>query len=390
MTISLMVLAVLLPYSLGVIGPAVTRDLDIADSDYGLITGAVYLVAGLSAGWFGRISDRLDLRLALVAAFAVCAVSFASFSAVTALVPAVLLAALGGCVLAVSNPISNLLVVRAFPPRHWGTLIGWKQSGVPIAAILSGLAVAPAAQLIGWRETLLAMTVIPVVLLALSLKRVVSAPVPAPTPAVAARGLTPSRPLKLGFLVIFSLLMGAGNGIITSYYVLYARSEIGASTMQAAAIVAVLGVVGTVVRVLGARILAGWTLEGVLASLAVVGMLSSACVIAAPLAGVWLMYLGAVLAGAGALGWLAFAMMALASRSPSSELGRASGRVSQAFYIGLLAGPPLAGATLALTDDYTTMWLMQGVFYALAATVSLIARARSKFSLDMADANTHP
>jgi hypothetical protein len=36
------------------------------------------------------------------------------------------------------------------------------------------------------------------------------------------------------------------------------------------------------------------------------------------------------------------------------------------------------------------MWLMQGVFYALAATVSLIARARSKFSLDMADANTHP
>lgn len=375
-TISLMVLAVFLPYSLGILAPAIIRDLDIADAEFGLITGAVYLVAGLSAGWFGRVSDRLDLRTALIAAFAICAIGFASFSLVNALVPAILLAALGGCVLAVSNPISNLLVVRAFPAHRWGTLIGWKQSGVPIAAIISGLAIAPLAEAVGWRTTLLFMTLVPLGVLLLCLKRVenYAAPIASETKSPKA----PPLPVNFGFLITFSLLMGVGNGIITSYYVLYARTQIDASPLDAAAIVVVLGVVGTVVRVFGARVLVVMRLEAALACLASIGTLSSLCVIAAAHAGIWLMYLGAVLAGAGALGWLTFAMMALATQTPSGGLGRASGYLSQTFYIGLLLGPPLAGSMLAISGGYMAMWLTQGAFYAIAVAASLVTWARTR------------
>lgn len=372
--ISLMVLAVLLPYSLGVLAPAITRDLQIADSQFGLITGAVYLVAGLAAGWFGQISDRLDLRIVLVVAFALCTFSLASFSIVTSLVPAILLAAVGGCVLAVSNPISNLVVVRAFPPSRWGTLIGWKQSGVPIAAIVSGLGIAPLSELIGWRTSLLLVSALPLVFLALSLKRIPDHTVSSGASPWGAGGLTRSdRPVNLGFLLIFSLLMGIGNGIITSYYVLYARTEVGASPTESAVVVVILGVIGTVVRILGGRLLSLFSLEVLLAALASIGILSSLSVIAAAQMGVWLMYLGAVLAGTGALGWLTLAMMALASRPISSGLGHASGRVSQAFYVGLVIGPPVAGGVLALTGAYTSMWISQGLFYAIAAGASLIA-----------------
>jgi predicted MFS family arabinose efflux permease len=369
-----MVLAVLLPYSLGVIAPAITRDLQIADSQFGLITGSVYLVAGLAAGWFGQISDRLDLRIVLVAAFALCTFSLASFSVVTSLVPAILLAAVGGCVLAVSNPISNLVVVRAFPPNRWGTLIGWKQSGVPIAAIVSGLGIAPLAELIGWRTSLLLVSALPLVALAFSLKRIPDHTLSASaSPAGAGHRTRPGRPVNLVFLLIFSLLMGIGNGIITSYYVLYARIEVGASPTESAAVVVILGVVGTVVRVLGGRLLSLFRLEILLAALASIGIFSSLCVIAAAHMGLWLMYLGAVLAGTGALGWLTLAMMALASRPASSGLGQASGRVSQAFYVGLVTGPPLAGGVLALTGAYTSIWISQGFFYAIAVGASLVA-----------------
>lgn len=362
--VGMMVLAALVPYGLGALAPQVTRGLQISDAQFGLVVGAVYLVAAVAAGALGSWVDRVGLRRLTVLSFVACAMSFAGLSISRGLWDALGWALLGGFVLAVSNPITNLVVVRGFRPESWASVIGWKQSGVPIAALISGAVLGPLGSASGWRASLALAALAPLVLVIVAARAL-------PSGRVAEVSSGPARvqgTVKLGPLVAFALVMGIGNGIITSYYVLYTQAATGASATQAGMIMTVVGVAGTATRVLAVRWFGGVPYYRVLTGLAVVSVASSSCVLLVAHAGLWLMVVAAVLAGAGALGWLAFAMLALAERVPRAELGRTSGVISQVFYVGLMSGPPLGALVLSLSS-YTGVWLAQACLYVIGAIV---------------------
>ncbi|WP_327287072.1 MFS transporter [Streptomyces sp. NBC_01198] len=363
-------LSMFILYTIGSLAPFVIADLHITKSELGLLTSAAFGTATVLSLFAGHFTDTFGARRAFILLSALIAVDFALVAAghtYWLLLIAVLIA---GIPQSLSNPSTNKLIAAHVPPAKRAFAIGVKQSGVPLAALIAGLALPSLARATSWRTAVL--LVVPIAaaasLAAVALPRDQAGPpgkafaLPAP----------PNRATQ--WLMGYSLFIGAGLASLNTYLALYAHERLGLSSTEAGALISAIGVSGVASRLLWSRYANRMTdIPKSLLVLALTAIVFAALIPAAT-SGHWLVWAGAVGLGGSAAAANAVTMVAVTQGSGFGRTGHASGLVSMGFFAGFVLGPSAFGLLSDGRGGYRAGWILVAAEFALAVVAVWIGR----------------
>jgi MFS transporter, ACS family, hexuronate transporter len=345
--------------------PFLLDSLALSRVQVGLCLPAVYLggvVMALPAGW---LTDRLGVRLALglgqllVGAMIALAASSSSLAGLLALL------VFGGFGFSVLNPATGRAVVDWFPPRERGIAMGIKQTGLTLGGLAAALALPPIALAWSWRHAL--ATAGALSLLSAALVSIFYAP---GATRAAGRKEEGPRLAELGaflrhrpILVVFGcgLALSIGQSSLLAYLVLFTKETFAVSAVTAAQFLALAQVGGTLSRVawgvVSDRSFGGRRRPGVVVC-AAIGAVAYAALALGDLLPIWLMVPLALVAGAGAFGWVGLYFALVAEIGGPRYAGLLTGAATACSWSGTLIGPPLFGVVLEITGSYTLPWLI--------------------------------
>jgi predicted MFS family arabinose efflux permease len=385
-----MMSASLVQFTIGALAPLILVDLGISRARLGVLLSAYYLTAAATSAGFGKLIGGIGGRagLRIVASLAVTACLAVSVAHDQLVLGAGLL--LAGLAVAAANPATNLAIAQ-LPPPH-GVLVGVKQSGFQFAAVVAGSVMPLIAGQYGWRAAFLveaAMGAI-VLLTLITWRRLLAQPTPHPPVAeevASTRGI--------GTLAAYAYLMGIGTANAGVYLALFAHQRLAFSAQTAGAVVLVLGLASVSARI-------GWNLlvervhhrwadqRSVLIMIAVIAIGSTGTIAASAWWGATLLWAGALGIGLSASAWNGVVMLGLVSRDTAPRaLGKSSGQVQGAFFLGLATGPPVFGLLVDGTGHYGFGWLWSAVSFGAALVVALRLVAPT-LSYDLDTTSTHP
>lgn len=365
------IVGVLPVFLAGGVAVQIQRDLGIGESVFGLAIATFFLSAALASGPMGRLTERLgparSLRVATAANVVVLAVIAAGSRRWWVLL---LLLAAGGTVNGLTQPAANLALARAFVDRPKGLAFGVKQSAVPAATLLAGLAVPAVALTLGWRwafglGAVLGAMAFPVV------PRAIEAPaaVPGREPESAGTDAT------LRTLVWLAVGIGLGATAANALGSFLVASCVHAGIDNGLA--GVLLVAGSAAG-LATRLGMGWLADRrdgghlrVVAAMLVVGTVGYALLATGTR---WGSMVAAPLAFAAGWGWPGLFNLAVVRASPRAP-GAATGVTQTGTYFGAGGGPLLFGV-LAEHASYTVAWTVSGAFALAGAAVLVVATRR--------------
>ena len=345
--------------------PFLLESLALSRVQVGLCLPAVYLggvLMALPAGW---LTDRLGVRLTLglgqllVGAMITLAASSTNLAGLLALL------VLGGFGFSVLNPATGKAVVDWFPPRERGIAMGIKQTGLTLGGLAAALALPPVALAWSWRHAL--ATAGALSLLSAALVSILYRPSP-----TSAQGRADGGPqlAELGMflrrapvLVVFGcgLALSIAQSSLLAYFVLFTKETFAVSAVTAAQFLALAQVGGTVSRVawgvVSDRSFGGRRRPGVVAS-AAIGAVTYATFALGAVLPIWLMVPLALVAGAGAFGWVGLYFALVAELGGPRYAGLLTGAATACAWSGTLIGPPIFGVILEMTGSYTLPWLI--------------------------------
>ena len=146
--------SVLPGFLVGALALQIRSDLDVRVEAVAAGVSVFFLAGALSAGWGGRLADHIGAARAMrhcVLVTAACLLAGALLAqSLFVLLP---LLAVAGVANAVCQPAINLYVSEEIAPDRQGLGFGIKQSGIPAAILVSGLALPVLAIPLGWRVT---------------------------------------------------------------------------------------------------------------------------------------------------------------------------------------------------------------------------------------------
>jgi predicted MFS family arabinose efflux permease len=127
------------------------RALSIEASGIGLLVAASFGAAAASSAVLGRVAERIG-PIAALRTSAACSATVMALLAVVGASWRVFAVgmALSGCANALAQPSANLLVARGVPERRHGVAFAVKQSAIPTATLLGGVAVPLLTLTMGW------------------------------------------------------------------------------------------------------------------------------------------------------------------------------------------------------------------------------------------------
>jgi MFS family permease len=360
--------------SVAPLSPFLLDALDLGRAQVGLFLPAVYLggvLMSLPAGW---LTDRLGVRLTLgggllVVGALVVAAAFAQN--LPTMLGALVVAGFGFSVL---NPSTGKAVLEWFPPRGRGLAMGIKQTGLTLGGFTAALTLPPIALAFGWRHALATAGALSVVaaVLVLAVYRTPGSPAAArPTswPRLAELGVFMRRP---GVIVVFAsgLALSTAQSSVLAYLALYAKETFALSAVAAGQVLALAQLGGTGSRLawgaISDRFFGGRRRPGVVAS-ALLGAVTYALLAlgaALPTAAVIPL---AVLAGAGAFGWVGLYFALVAEIGGARYAGLLTGVAVAFAWSGVLVGPPVFGLLLQSTGSYVWPWLTLALVAVLVA-----------------------
>lgn len=399
----------LMNYGLSATSPLIIEDLQISESQFGLLATIVFFTAALSAAWLGRLSDKVSAWMQMLIIFGGTALALL----VMALAPnyswLLVAVALAGPAQAISNPTTNRLIIHHVPAQKRPGWIGVKQSGVQGSQLFSGLFFPAAALYIGWQGAAGVAAAIAVGLLLWGLKLLPVEPKPAarsrnddggagrgqradreanpaarpaagPSPATGTAAAAGSKrlPAAVWVFAAYAFLSGAGTQATNVYLPLFAQRELDYSLVLAGITAAVSGVVGVMSRIGWGRQMArgvpAFSLLFMLALGAVLGAVM--LLLAGLLRNDVMLWAGVVLHGAMVLGVNVIVMAGVMKSVPAARVGAASGVASLGMYFGFALGPLTMGLLLERTGAFAGGWLFVGAGYVVCAVLALVARRR--------------
>lgn len=350
--VSVTIVGVLPAFLVGALAVQLRADLGIGLAAVGLATAALFAVSGALARPFGGLVQRIGSRRGLVLA---ALLSTASLCGV-GLAPSypVLLAALvvGGVGNSIAQPAANLSLSELVAEGRWGFAFGIKQSSIPAATLLGGLAVPGIALTVGWRWALGVAA-----LLALAIAAWTARSGPNLQARLRTRGGDADRGLPRGALLVLTVGAGFAAAASTSLGVFLVDSGVQAGLRPGEsgllfALSSMLGLTG--------RIGAGWladrhprrSLYLVIANMLVCGSVGYVllAVGTAPL-----FVAGSLLAYGAGWTWTGLFHFAIVKENRLAA-ARATGVVQTGLSLGAAAGPLLFGV-LAQSTSYRTAWL---------------------------------
>jgi len=275
--------------------------------------------------------------------------------------------ALAGIANAVTQPAINLYMARAVPMERQGLAFGIKQSAIPAAVMVSGLALPLLALPLGWRPTFaICAGAATVVAMAATLERATGGVLAAAPPG--------ERPATRS-LILFAMgaaLASSGPSALGAYLVASAV-DTGIAEGTAGLLAAVGSGTSLAVRVaLGHRADLrrdyGFGMVVVLLALGSAGFVLLATGAAAPFVA------GAILAFALGWGWPGLFNLAVVHLHRAAP-GAATGVTQSGIYVGASGGPAAYGL-LAGAAGYTGAWaVVAGVSLLAALVIGIAARS---------------
>lgn len=360
--------------SVAPLSPFLLDALHLGRAQVGLFLPAVYLggvLMSLPAGW---LADRLGVRLTLgggllVSGALVVAAAFAR--SVPALLGALVVAGFGFSVL---NPSTGKAVIEWFPPRRRGLAMGIKQTGLTLGGLTAALTLPPLAQAFGWRHALATAGALSVgaAALVLVVYRTPGSPTAArPTswPRLDELGVFMRRP---GVIVVFvsGLALSTAQSSVLAYLALYAKETFAISAVAAGQILALAQLGGTGSRLawgaVSDRFFGGRRRPGVVANAMLGAAAYTLFAFGASLPRAAVIPL-AVLAGAGAFGWVGLYFALVAEIGGARYAGLLTGVAVAFAWSGVLVGPPVFGLLVEATGSYAWPWLALSVIALLVA-----------------------
>lgn len=339
------------------------REFAVPATSIAVLASFFALASMLSSAPLGRQVGRLGVRrsLRLTSLASACALAVAAW-APTPLVlgGALVLAGVGN---GLGQPAGNALVAAQVSQNRYGLGFAIKQSAIPVATTLGGLAVPLLALTIGWRVAYLFGAVAALAVMFL---------VPADRAAAVGRSESPVppqlvRPLwLLASGLMLAVLAATSIGALGSA----GAVQVGLSEAWAGYLIALGGLAGLAVR-LGAGVLADHRNFDSLRAVAVLMLLGGVGWLAMATQWVWLFVAGLVVANAFGWGWPGLQHLSMARRFPTATAS-ASGIAQTGIAAGLLTGPAVL-ATCVTALGWSATWLVASVC-ALAAAV-LITKA---------------
>jgi len=354
--------------SIGIIAVVLIEDLGISRAQLGLVFAANTLGAAVVSPSFGRLTDRLGGRSAVVIVTATAAVAYVVLGVAPSLGVLIVGSVIGGVAQAGSNPATNKLIALDVPAGSRGTVTGIKQSGVQAFVFVGGLLVPAMAVVWGRLSAYGALAAFAVSLAIFAWWYLPDAKV-RPVASLTNRG--GRLPTDIWWITAYGFILGF-SGSVTVLYALFATESLGRTVVTGGAVAAVVGLVAMPARILWARHAErNHAYRSSLLIIAVLGVAASVVLLAANVGPWWLVWIAALLSGAGPGAWNAVGMVALIVLAGPEEAGRASGVVLSGFLVGLGVGPPLFGWIIDTTGGYTVAWIV-GLVASIAGLVIVL------------------
>lgn len=370
------------PFLLGAQAVLMMDDLDFTSGGLGVAVSVFFAVAAMTTILGARILERITVRTGrLVAGLLVTTGALGVFFLVDRWALLVVAMVILGAGNAACQGVSNKTIASLLPPHRRGLGFGIKQSAVPAAIMLGGLAVPTTTEVFGWRSTYLVVGVVGLLVVVSALFRerspatgvepdrddeAASAPSSIPRVLEAA----PRGPLLMCGLAITFASMAAN--FLGAYLASWAH-DVGLTIGQAGLLLAA----GSASSVL-VRIYSGFRADGRHGGnlSVVIGMIMAGAVCLVVIGAVpqpWVVVVFGVLAFG--LGWswpglMLYAVARLGRDAPT----QASSVVQAGAFVGGAVGPALMGWVVFAVGFREAWWCAAGAFV-ISGVLTLWARA---------------
>lgn len=138
----------------GAMSLQVSRELGLDLGTLGLTAGSFFLAAAAGSTPGGVLAQRIGAPMAMRAATAGAALSLLGVAGAARDLPTLIACLMmGGLARAIAQPAINRFIAERVPGSRRGVVFGVKQSSIPLAILLSGLALPVIALPLGWRWT---------------------------------------------------------------------------------------------------------------------------------------------------------------------------------------------------------------------------------------------
>lgn len=343
----------------GAMSVQIARDFGAHATTVGALAAAFALATTLSTAFAGRNVRRLGIQRAmrLSSIIAVLSLTGAAISNNIAFLACALV--IGGAGNAVAQPAGNALVASQVRQKRFGLGFAIKQSAIPLATTLSGLAVPVIAVTIGWRYAYASAALV-------ALLTFFVAPKDQQRNEGRTEATVPSKQvfplwlyaLGIGLIVVAATsigTLGTAGGV-----------ELGLTESTAGYLVAAGGFAGLTIRLTAGACADRFRFDAMhgIVILAVLGALGW---IAMGTQAVTMFIVGLIVANAFGWGWPGLQHLSIARRFPTSTAA-ASGISQTGVSAGLLIGP-LVLALLAQNYGWSVTWFTAAACAAFGAVI---------------------
>lgn len=357
--------------AVGVLGPFITEDLRLSKAQLGTLATLIFLSGAVGSMFVGRLNDRIGARHLLFVLFLISFLGMVLMATSTSYPSLAFAVFVGGFAGALGNPVTNDLISTGITGGSQGTLMGIKQAGVKAGTFVNGLCLPGLAAVTGWRGALLAWTILPLTGLATA-SRVIPR-VTSPTRSSAPRTRWWAVSAGIWSLAVYAFFMGGGSAAVLTHLPLYAYERLGMTPAGGGLLVATIGFISMVVRIVyGKRADVGDVRPAQVLLLLALGATISKLLfwLAQPL-GTWLVWVGAVGYAVTAGAWHVWAHWAIVRRSNHGSTSQETSVVQVAFYGGLMMTPILFGYLVDMTASYAYSWTFVTMLTVFAALVAI-------------------
>ena len=349
-------------------------EFDLSRWQMGTLITAVAIVAGALSPTLGRATDRLGAVKSMIGVLVLGAIALGAISLAPSYWWLVLAGLVSGIPNGWANPATNTLIVDNVVSGSRGFVTGIKQSGVQLGTFLGGLILPALALAWGWRGAVLAFLFVPAAGLVGMVGRrdvihedanVGSGPSTIPTP--------------VKWTAVYGALSGLATSAAIGFLPLFAEEDQMWGATQAGWLIAGLGLVGLVGRIVWPRIAERRLGHGLTLVILAVESCIAASLLGLAASGVlssWVLILAALLLGAGSIAWNAVGMLAVMDFSPHHLVGKSTGVVLLGFLLGLAVGAPIMGLSVDLLGSYAPGWFgVAGLLIAAAFVGAKVGRS---------------
>ncbi|TQJ29894.1 nitrate/nitrite transporter [Microbacterium sp. SLBN-146] len=359
-------------FLIGALFTQINGDIGIPSWSLGVIVATYWVFAALSSTPSGRLTANIGSRKVIILTIVVAMLSLVGAALVTPSWQWFLVwAAVGGVATGLCHPSTNHLINLRVSGERRALAYGVKQSAIPLASFLAGLAIPAIALTLGWRWAYaLAAGIAAVVLVVFFLV----GPRRLPKGTVRKNSSAPlTREQRVYFLTLASVTtLGAGSAACASTFGVVSAIEHGMHPAVAGVLFAAASLTGAFMRIaVGALERGGGNTMRTITVMLAAGLVGSVLM---AFTREWAFGIGLVLVLGVGWGWTGLTHYVV-----SSTAGRATpaatGLVQTGSYLGCAILPIVGGALFAVWGS-TPIWYLSGVGFLVATTLAIVVWRR--------------